>query len=147
MIFRELIERYLNQQITEAEKKELAEMLKRAEYQLELAELIDSGELEQDFSAPSAVKEETYRRIMRRISVRKLHIGRWVAAAALIILVGTWYFVGNRQWAVGSKEEIVLNDIKAPDSTKATITLANGKVIVPRIINGQIVDSTPQILN
>ncbi len=63
--------------------------------------------------------------------VRRLHVWKRVAAAACItLLVGaSWYFLSNKPENLKPIEVVQTHDVKPPASNRATITLANGKVV------------------
>jgi transmembrane sensor len=67
---------------------------------------------------------------------------RWVAAASVILAIGLggWFFLLNRK---GSQNQIaktpVTNDIKPPETNRATITLTNGQTVyLDSVANGSL---------
>ena len=62
-----------------------------------------------------------------------------VAAIVILLVAGYyWYKVPGTKYR--EKEIVKVEDVPAPVTTKATITLANGKIIVPKIENGKVED-------
>lgn len=83
---------------------------------------------------------------------RKMVWRRWAAAAAAILLIGTGYYfltaTHKVQMPVSTIEQPKMNDIAAPNTVNAVITLSNGqKVILDSMGNGMLaVQGTVQIV-
>ena len=143
-----LVRQYREGLITESETIELQNFIQDNESDLTEGILADMEDIEAKPIAKEEWKEwEEWEAGLRMIlevdrrqetGVRRLY--RWIAvAASIVILLGVWYF--NREASGVRREQTSIvqnNDVPAPDTTKATITLANGKVIVPKIVNGEV---------
>ncbi|HEX3024922.1 MAG TPA: FecR domain-containing protein [Chitinophagaceae bacterium] len=79
--------------------------------------------LSQQFS-----KQHKIRRIYNRVAV---------AASIAILSVGSYFFISNHQSSnkKNTTSVIVLHDVKAPTTDKATLTLSNGKIIILDSVN------------
>jgi transmembrane sensor len=130
--YQELAEKWMKGTITEAEKKEFSDW-----YNASMDE-----ELVLDESV-TGTREEMQERILQRIESERLvparrripRIIRYAAAAAILIaIVGTLYLVQNKK--AGEDAGIVsrpasapVNDIAAPQISKAVLTMADGRKI------------------
>lgn len=123
-----LFERYTAGNCTEAEKIEYLEMVKQDAYADALQELI-LAEVERGAADRQMTAEESaaiLRSILQeKTPVRKIAWGRWVAAAAVILLLGAgaWYW--------GDQQKISHTTAQAirPGSNKATLILADGSTV------------------
>jgi transmembrane sensor len=93
----------------------------------ELGDVRGEGENGQSFdyrSGPMVNGQEVDKKV-RRIW------RRWVAAAAVIAMLFTgWYFIQqNNKPQVGVEPTAVTNDVQSPDKNRASIRLADGRVI------------------
>jgi len=104
----------------------------------ELVDQLENQFEEEGFNIPSALKERMHDRLLKSIEVKKprvvkFRISRWAAAAAILVLSVGIYFLLNRKPAQEiAKNETntnLKNDIQAPQSNKATLTLADGSAI------------------
>jgi ferric-dicitrate binding protein FerR (iron transport regulator) len=66
--------------------------------------------------------------VARLAPVRRMRAGRWLAAACCLLLVAGAWFITSRGKVVPPKEAAATAAI-VPGSTKATLTLSDGKVI------------------
>jgi transmembrane sensor len=139
--FAELFQKYINQTCTPAEVDQLFEMLENGENDLAGKEMLKTHF--QDGLEPTGYIDDALRlRLENRFKQIEQHIAapprskrvnllwRWVAAAAVIVLVGSsiWY------WFIAeTKPDVVLNPQQQnevmPGSDKAVLTLADGKTI------------------
>lgn len=127
---------------TEAELSELAELI-QSDTDGSIASQIEgllqsSGNL--SISLPG--KERTHAMASKILQAdkmtvdtapRMLHIGRWIAAAAIIILIiGTAIYFGvnsNSKPAIANGESVVKSDVQ-PGGARALLTLADGSTVV-----------------
>jgi transmembrane sensor len=146
-----LFDRYLNNSCTPAEKQELAELIMSKEYDASISQVLEqvwaktTGEadmtdekVEHIFHSILTSETKTVPRV-HRIHFRRL---RWWAAAAIFILfvTGSYFLFFNNK----SKQEEIVNtepakDVKAPETNRAMITLADGQtVFLDSAMNGQL---------
>jgi ferric-dicitrate binding protein FerR (iron transport regulator) len=140
--FTELFQKYIDQTCTPAEVDQLFEMLENGEDALAGKEMLKTHF--QDGLEPTGYTDDDLRqRLENRFKNIEQHIAlqqprvkrvnlvwRWVAAAAVIVLVGSsiWYwFIAETKPAVVLKPQ-QQSDI-LPGSNKAVLTLADGKTI------------------
>lgn len=133
-----LFERYTAGNCTEAEKIEYLEMVKQDAYADALQELIlaevELGEADRQMTAEESAA--TLRSILQQETpVRKIAWGRWVAAAAVILLLGAG------AWFWGDQQKISHTTAQAiqPGSNKATLTLADGSIVTLDSIGHQTI--------
>lgn len=135
-----LWEQYLHDRCTEAEYWEMVDLLRQ--YPAASSSFIDA-ELNNASEHPETISyilsPEKAKTILSNIFVTKQEapvkrIGtwkRWLAAASILFILGaaTYFIFSNR-----SAETIPVaqsdNDVKAPAKTKATLTLADGRIIL-----------------
>jgi transmembrane sensor len=105
-------------------------------------ELINTGELEWAEGEKESIQNATEEWLLQNItaddfpssSVRRLDAGSitmWAAAAILVILTGTVFYLYNKRQVATTvaKADVLINDV-APGGNKAVLTLANGTTIV-----------------
>jgi ferric-dicitrate binding protein FerR (iron transport regulator) len=66
------------------------------------------------------------------IPLRKRPVIRWAAAAVIVLSLGTaayWLFNSKQAGSTGVVATTTIQDVQAPQSNRATITLANGKTV------------------
>jgi len=136
--FTDLFGRYTSQLATAQEKQELMALIESGEYDVLLRELVGEKWLD---VIPDRIRdndkaraEEVYRKILERVKVKVLiPWRRYVAVAAAVLLLmmgGYWLFTGKKSGNEAKPAIAQTQDLKAPASSKAVITLANGKQIV-----------------
>lgn len=147
--FKALLAGYQAGTLTDNEKRELSVLLHDPAYRGQLDELFVDNMADPDFN--SIADPETLELVYQQIQlhkqpapVRRIYspMLKWVAAAAVILLVGTasWFLLFNQS----PQQSIVqnpgkLNDVAAPSSSKAMLQLADGrKIIFDSVPNGQI---------
>ncbi len=98
------------------------------------------------FNIPASVKERMQERLLREIKPKtKVVRFRWAAAAAVLLIlgsVGLYFLLSNKPTKEMVKNEMkqpLKNDIAAPQSNKATLTLADGsKITLDSAANGSL---------
>ena len=136
--FTDLFGRYASQLTTAEEKQELMAFIDSGEYDELLRELVGEKWLD---GIPDRIRdneevraEEVYRKILERVKVRvMIPWRRYVAVAAAVLVLmmgGYWLFTGKKGGNEVKPALVQTHDVKAPASSKAVITLANGKQIV-----------------
>ncbi len=150
----ELIIKHLQQTLTEAEQTELKEWRVDAPENNELFEKLTNGEyissqLEKLYQYDKARGWETIKKNFpvtekqdnRSGIVKMLNWQRAAAAAAVfILLLGSYFLFFNKENRKNDfvKNEIV-NDVKAPETNKATLNLFNGQTVLLDSVNkGQV---------
>lgn len=137
----DLLRRYSSGENSEAE-----EQLIDAWYQ----ELVNTGDLSWEEGEKGSMQETMEINLLQHIEaaeafpctpVKRMR-GRtwWAAAAVLVIVSGTGYYLMNKQPAASgvAKKEVLVNDV-APGSNKAVLTLADGTTInLDDAVNGMI---------
>jgi transmembrane sensor len=133
----DLLNRYSSGNCTVAEQQ-----LVEAWYQ----DLVNTGELEYGEGEKESIQETMETGLLQSIAteeasypeeypytpVRRMHNRTWWAAAAILVcLSGTVFYLLNKRAAsdLAKAESIVKNDVE-PGSNKAVLTLANGKTIL-----------------
>jgi transmembrane sensor len=139
--FAELFQKYIDQTCTPDEVDKLFELLENGEGEPAAKELLQKHF--QDGLEPTGYTDEAMRqRLENRFRQIEQHIaaeqprakrvsliGRWVAAAAVIVILaggGIWYWLTETQPAIVSTPQS--NEVM-PGSDKAVLTLADGKTI------------------
>ncbi len=132
-----LLEAYAENRITPQERKELLNVFADTSFSNDIQEWIAEKWLQKEL--PELLQPEQsaqlYESILREIAPKsgKLRLIRRMtiaAAAVLAITAGVYFWPGKVDKHSGSSAKIAVNkDIKAPDATKARITLANGEVL------------------
>jgi transmembrane sensor len=138
--FEELLQKYINQTCSPAEVDELFGMVERGEAGAAGNELLKQH-FQQGLQPTGYTNDAMRQRLQTRFELvkqkiadeepapkRRLLIGRWMAAAAIIVLVGCgiWY------WVLTEKHTLPASHQEAevqPGSDKAVLTLADGKTI------------------
>ncbi len=138
----ELIDKYLQETLTEAEREELAAILDEEVYTEEAKEIIHGFLVKEQFNY-SPDLEHLYKKIERNVTDEKtttpfIRRYRWVAAAVFLFAIVTTYLVVIKQDA---KPVVAFKgDIAAPGISKATLTLANGrKIILDDVATGSLI--------
>ena len=139
--FEDLLNKYLLEKITRKETIQFFNMLEEPGYEKLLKEHIgkdfkdDTYDEREDLVRRERIKVKLAALTKKNKTTPLFTIRRMVAAAAVIILclgVGGYIYFNNK--AVHSQQStdhsMIANDIKAPLSNKAMITLANGKQII-----------------
>lgn len=136
-----LLQRYQTGNIAQSEK-ELVENW--------YSQLIDTAEWQWDEEEKELVQKMLEARIMNQVNdtqetaparIHSLYRNRWrvAAAAAIFVVSGLSYFMLTNKTANPVQVAGILNDVKAPQSNKATVTLANGQqVYLDSINNGAL---------
>ena len=138
---RELLKKYQSGNCTDSENK-----LIESWYQ----QLIETGEWQWGEGEKDMMQKILEARVMKQINdtpskikspVFLLPRSRWWAAASIILLLGasSYFLFFNYTSKPGQIAKVLPNDIKAPQSNRATITLANGqKVFLDSAGNGAL---------
>jgi transmembrane sensor len=105
-------------------------------------ELIDTGDLEWEEGERESMQAAIEDRLLQNMTeyeipyvpVRRMYTAArawWIAAAMLVLLTGTAYYLHTRQQAalLAKKEQTLKNDVE-PGSNKAVLTLSDGTTIV-----------------
>lgn len=149
---RYLFERYINKTSTASEETELMGLGLEEEKQDQLKELIHAvwNEAEQAGEMPDEKSEEILNGIFPKpvSNVRRMKpiaIGwKKIAVAASILLVvglGSYLFFSRQDRKSESRQDnkVATNDVKAPESNRAMITLADGRqVYLDEVGNGEL---------
>ena len=99
-------------------------------------QLVETGELNWDKGKRDTLEERIEDRIMKQVNAsgrKKVFYMkprlRWWAAASVIVLLGafSYYLFSHKTLEPASFAKVSNNDVEAPRSNKATITLANGQ--------------------
>ena len=137
---KELLQRYREGNCTPSENK-----LLESWYQ----QLIKTGEWQWGEGEREMIREMLEARLLKQINVKAYRIKspvsplrrRWWAAASVILLIGVsaYFLYPAKTTKPVQTVQIVPDDIKAPQSNRATITLANGqKVFLDSMGNGAL---------
>lgn len=136
---KELLQKYQAGKSTESEN----ELVERW-YQ----QLVDTGEWKWGKGGKEMMEKLIEARLMRRINPgtqkRIFYLNprnlRWAAAVVIFLLAGFSYFLLNRHATKSFQAvEVLQNDVEAPHSNKAVITLSNGKkVFLDSVGNGNL---------
>ena len=133
-----LLDKLLTSDCTEAEKQELFQLIETVDDEPQLQDVLEGAWMR--YNQPSHVVAEDrsatiLKNILNENQVLPLHrkrkLGLYMAAASVIVLIGLAIY---RLWlpAKGPVEPnvaVITNDVKAPDKSKATLTLAGGQEI------------------
>lgn len=144
-----LFQRYLNRSCSQAERTELMGLALEENLQEELKKLISDawsftgtesaiGDREKEqllsgiFSGQLGAEGETG--ISQRAEGATLHRGnfnwkRWAVAASVLVLLGLSFFILRYAPGEKKKDPVAATDVEAPKVSKASITLADGRVI------------------
>jgi len=132
---------YIQRSCTPAEKRELYALALAMQHDADIQELLDKYWEEQvsEFRMPEERSEGILKSILGNEikvvpRVHRIHFrrSRWWAAAAIIIMLATGSYFMFFDKKTNNQDKIVNNlptDVEAPKGTKATITLADGRVI------------------
>jgi len=111
-------------------------------------QLVETGEWEWAKGEKEMMQRLIEARLMRKIRARpakrKFYLHRrnqrWAAATVIFLLAGfSYFFLVHRSFKSTEVAEVLNNDVKAPQSNKAVITLANGqKVFLDSMGNGAL---------
>lgn len=111
-------------------------------------QLVETGEWEWAKGEKEMMQRLIEARLMRKIKARPakriFYLGRrnqrWAAATVIFLLAGfSYFFLIHRSSKSTEVAEVLNNDVKAPQSNKAVITLANGqKVFLDSMGNGAL---------
>lgn len=141
-----LFDRYTAGTITPSEELEFAGMVVDPANEATLKELESHywEKLKDTTDLLPGKAEQSLREILPApvVSLRK-KIGRMVAAASILLIIGTgaFFFFFNRKGAPpeATAKAPVHHDIQAPETNRATITLANGQTVyLDSVANGSL---------
>lgn len=158
--FKELFERWMSDTASTEEQRQFMDMAKQPAYEAELTELLRHDW--ESIKERLPISEELYDKIMRVADDENIPVVRrhrihllkrvWVRyAAAIIILFG----IGAYLWNTQQKEKPLITETKpvpvkndvAPGSTKATLTLSDGRKVQLTPETGRITESGTSIEN
>lgn len=139
----ELLQRYQTGNISQSEKELIGNWYRQ---------LIDTGEWQWGEGEKEQVQKLLESRILKKVHDSQkslptriifLSKARWWAAAAIILLLGAsayfLFFTSTLKPSQIVKTNVLPDDVKAPQSNKAFVTLANGqKVYLDSISNGAL---------
>ena len=136
----DLLEKLLTNDCTAAEKQELFQLIETVEDEPQLRDVLEGVWMR--YNQPShVVAEDRSAAILKNILNenqvvplrRKRKLWPYMAAASVVVLIGLGIY---RLWLPTSKGPVkpniaaITNDVKAPDKSKATLTLAGGQQIL-----------------
>lgn len=133
-----LIAGFINNTLTEKEHEELDLWINESDNNMKLfEELTDEKNLMQNLQWLETVKSErSYSNELKRIKTKtnesnNYKMRRWLVAASVVLVVGVvGYFILPRQQKSNTSERIFTDSLQInPGGSRATLTLANGKVI------------------
>ena len=137
--FIQLLDKYITHSITVEEWKQLSQLLKDPSYHTELEAIIDQQLAGNEFEVKEdeAIRELIFEKLERSRKnsnglIRRMIWRRIAVAASIILILGIGsYFVFFNKSLKQDKivKTIVPDDVKAPETTSAMITLANGQKI------------------
>lgn len=149
-----LIEAYVEDRLTEAEKWQLQAIVANKESEEELLEALQEylASLQPDTTVDKEALQHIWKnavaidkdaRPAKLISLKKRIRVRWVAAASVILVlgIGAYWFLSNKATRPQGDQTIVAktHDVPPPSTTRAVITLADGtKVYLDSAGNGTI---------
>ena len=134
--FDRLLDKYKTGNLSDTEAAALLKMIQSGHYDKQLGQAIDN-----DWDRPQAdhADPESLQLIWQQILLKheapvvKMPFYRkgWVAAAALVVLVGTalWFFMSRDREPAPIAVENQIHDVEAPRETRAVITLADGRKV------------------
>ncbi len=149
-----LIIRSIREEITAAERAELNAWMAESETNRKTAESFLDPEKRDQGIRDHWVEEKIWARLDKAITeesgyipvVRRRWI-KWVAAAAVILLAGTYFFLNKHQSAVQVKDVMAQIHDVSPGSNKAVLTLANGsKIILDSAQNGILAKQSGSVI-
>jgi transmembrane sensor len=133
----QLLDKYTTHSITDREKQELYDLLQLPENHTELETIIDNQfqssvfELSENDELRRVIFSKIQQKIKEPAKVRKLGTWkRWSIAASLIVIIGlgAYFTFFNKQTSKPDNRRQIA-DISAPKTSKAVITLSDGKII------------------
>lgn len=131
--YEKLLQKYLDGQCSMAETEELYAWLQTSSSHRSLLVTMQR-EFEQAMNnrheIPAELSDRIEKRLLEEIThhkIVKINRWRWVAAAAVVLLIGGIYFL--RTTPSPEVTPVVLNKDVAPGTNKAILTLANGDVV------------------
>lgn len=149
--FIQLLDKYITHSITVEERKQLSQLLKDPSYHTELEAIIDQQLAGNTFEMPEdeSIRHLIFERIEQarknkhgRVRTMFLTWRRIAVAASVLLLVGLGsYFLFFNKTNEQTKVPVVVisNDVKAPETNRAMVTLANGQqVFLDSVTNGQL---------
>lgn len=145
-----LVEKYLNNNLSAEEERELI-MLSNDPENIQQLEAMIGQHLEDkvfEQESKSELRELIYSRINEKLGAAKITRmpvwKKWAVAASIVLVVGLGsYLMFFRESSIVNREPVertaLTNDVKAPETNRAMITLADGrKVYLDSIDNGQL---------
>ncbi|MBS1737719.1 MAG: FecR domain-containing protein [Bacteroidetes bacterium] len=151
----ELLKKYLDNTITDAEAQELFAWLKDMDFEnnKEVEEIMAAyfqTSLAETAKLPGQTRRESLDKLLNKINevkeknitpVRRLNKQWWMAAASVAILLctGSYFFFFNKNQAPIEIVATTSKDIAPPKANKAIITLSNGQALpIDSLNNGQL---------
>ncbi len=141
-----LIDRYLSETLTKEEQAELYSAINQPETEAQTKELI-LEQLENKAFNYNPDLTNLYKRIVaetkeqprvHRIHFLRTSFRKFAAAAAVITMIATTYFILNKEQEQAINAVATI-DVKAPTTNRATVTLSNGQTVaLDSAINGQL---------
>jgi len=137
-IVKDLLDKYLTGTLGADEKARLSELIEEPDYREQLELLMEESfsedrfEDEEDAKIKFAIQSYLDKKINKK-PAKIFRLSRMVAAASVILIIsaGIWFAnKSNDQKVATTEKQNIQNDVKAPASNKAMITLANGKQII-----------------
>jgi transmembrane sensor len=141
------LEKYIAGGLSEGERRELFESLDDEEQAEKFRDVI--LRLSQEFQTEVSYNSEDWKPMVQQIlahrqqskTIRASFRKFWWAAAAIIILLGggALYYLNNSKQKQEASNQVSAQDIPAPKTNRATITLANGKqLFLDSVANGTL---------
>jgi len=137
--FIDLLDKYITHSITPDEKTQLSQLLHTQQYAAELETIIDQQLAANIFETAEddTIRQLIFERIQARKDnngiVRRIIFWRRIAVAASILLVlglGSYLIFFNKtEKPIEVVKTDLPNDVKAPETNRAMITLANGSTV------------------
>lgn len=134
-----LFRRYVDRIETSGELEELLALIETGEYREEIEQLLDAAR--PGLTGTARLDDEHSERLFlairrqmedgRVVKIAKLRRWRWVAAASVMLaLTSAAYFWSKQEVQVPQAPAVVtLEDVQAPQTTKAMITLSDGRTV------------------
>lgn len=146
-VFTQLLEKYITRSISSSEREQLFSLLRSGTHDTELeaiigeqwtAGLFDTKEDDQLRQIIFSGIQQKLRQQQSRATVRKMYWKRWAIAASVLLMLGAGYW----WWVDRMPEKNIIasvEDVNAPQKSKAVITLANGqKLFLDSAANGTV---------
>lgn len=133
-----LIAGFIRQTLTEKEHDELDDWVNESDHNMQLFEdLTDEKNLAANLEWMDKIQaKESYESMQQKGAFntvrKKTYYGRiWLAAASVIVLAGVFFIYRYTAFTSGNGDDIATSDttLLKPGGNRATLTLANGKVI------------------